>query len=151
MPCFILDLRIGFVVSFGISLVLSLGNDFGIALKACLLADNIISHNQRNKTMIPTKKVCAIVLASVLSSCRLFMPQEEIDRIDRCVYTIPVLREYPSRPYRVLGGRTAVIEAEQLLLNKACLSHADAVVIEVEHGLIRKRKPMIVGVFIRYI
>lgn len=96
----------------------------------------------------------ALVVAAVLPSCRLFMP-EKYEARDRCAAAIPILREYPSGPYRIVGGKTVGITHEQALRYEACAVGAEAVVVSAgQDETVSKRRgqadPVLVGVFITY-
>jgi len=100
-----------------------------------------------------TAKILCASVAVVLfvPACRLFMP-DKYEALDRCATVLPVLREYPTRPYSIVGGKTVKIHEEQALRYETCEAGADAVVISPEDARQKGRsgKPVLVGVFIRY-
>lgn len=67
----------------------------------------------------------AVLLAS---GCRVFRA-EEWRRRDLCAHRLPVLREEPARPYRVIKILQA--KSDDDLAWQACAARADAVVSEI--------------------
>jgi hypothetical protein len=83
-----------------------------------------------------TKLAGLVALLPLLSDCSVFFPEwtatrdaaraKEKDRFDNCIATLPILREEPSREYRVVQ----IVEAysDKDLVWHACSVDVDAVV-----------------------
>ncbi len=70
-------------------------------------------------------KVVALAVLALCAGCRIFRA-EEWERRDRCAATLPVLRQEPERPYRVIK----IVEGknDNDLAWKACAERAHAVI-----------------------
>jgi hypothetical protein len=69
--------------------------------------------------------IVAVVCTASLSGCRVFRADEWARR-DRCAKTLPLLREEPARPYRVI--RIVESDNEDDLVWQACAEHAEGLI-----------------------
>ena len=81
---------------------------------------------QNGAIVAPMNKAPWLVALLLLCACDREARQAENQRLDRCKMTLPILREEPAEPYRVIQIVEAYSETD--LAWYACVEHADAVI-----------------------